>query len=90
MELYLAFKRVQYEGDCLLGVFSSEQKAEHAITMAIKKVMDERLFDEKEDNLTEFLVNLDSKWEVDRYEVDVGVTDTYGLTRAKLVELLGL
>lgn len=88
MEIFLAMGRVQYEGDELIGVYSTEQKAEFAIAEFVRQLMQERLFDAKEDNIDEFLENLCISFEVDRYNVDGGLANNYGLTHNLLKELL--
>ena len=88
MEVYLAIKRVQYEGDAIIGVFSTEQNAEQSIIKHIRSILKELLFDENEDNLGDILDIMGAKWDVDRHAVDGCLVDTYGMTFDLIKELL--
>jgi hypothetical protein len=81
---YVAYRRVQFEGDKVIGMFFERERAEQAIAEYLIKLKDER-----QCPLEELLFILSSSFEVDTWEIDsTERKDNYGLTSNLIEELI--
>lgn len=85
MTIYIAYKRLRFDIDEVIGVFADKDRAEMAIAEYLVREKEKRQF---VDN-TEMFFRLASSFEVDVWEVDsITRKDNWGLTEPLLEELM--
>lgn len=85
MTVFIAYKRIRFDVDEVIGVFTTAERAEHAIAQYLIREKEARQF---VDN-TEMFFRLAASFEVDEWEIDSIVRKSnWGLTEILLEELM--
>lgn len=83
--IYVAYKRIRFDVDEVIGMFLDRDRAEQAIAEYLIKVKDQRQFDTVDD----MLFQLAASFEVDTWETDsIARQENYGLTDTFIKELI--